>query len=368
MKLAIISNYYPDGRPLSEHALYMVEGLAAARPDHEITILASNPGPRDHPRPWTYGSPLLAHQICRAVKELAPDCVLVNSSFSSWGDGNISNFLSFWAIRQLAKMTRTVVLVHHLPQTLDVAHTGYKVNWLQWAGIEVACRLLARAQVVAFTQDCNVDFFRKKYRHKGVVRVELGGAGSCTNPPCDPNLPFPTVLAFGFWGPSKDLEMLLHCLNTDQSMHVVVAGRSHPRFPGHLERLEHLWRDHPRVKFLGYIPEDGIAEVFRNCHALVMPYLAQPGASLVLRLACQHGRAILATPLPGLIEEAKRHNLPIRFFRNELELLDKIGALRIEDMIAEGQRTFEVGCRLDMQTLAEEYWRILEPTEATKVL
>ncbi|MEW6281247.1 MAG: hypothetical protein AB1758_21735 [Candidatus Eremiobacterota bacterium] len=359
MHLALITNCYPDGRANSEYGFHLADGLRRARPNHRVTVLAGSPGPPGVARPWSYSGLLVCQQVLRSVSELRPDGVLVNCSFNSWGH-RVSNLAGFWAISRLARRWPTVALLHYLPQTLPVERTGYRLTRLDWLAIHWACKMLARARTVAFTLERDRLFFSRHYKPDGTIRVEHGLLGDLGSPGWDEDAE-PTVLAFGYWGPGKNLESLLEAVTAHpRPLRLIVAGASHPRFPGYLEGLRRHFAS-PRIEWTGYVAEDSVAGLFRRARLVVLPYCGDTGTSGVLHLACQHGRAVLANDLPVLRGIAAELSLSVNFYRGAADLPRALSLVEdSERLTREGRHNLEAVRHLDLARVAETYWELLE--------
>ena len=369
MHLALVTNWSPDGRPNSEYALHLGESLRRARPDSRITVLAGTPGSGSAAlagvtveRAWKHGGLDVAGDLVRSVRRLRPDAVLFNASFNAWGN-NISNLSAFWGMARVAREARTVVLLHYLPQTLS-GTARYRLAPWHRLGIHMACLLAARAQVVAFTLPRDVAYFGTRYKPQGAVHVEHGLLGPCGSSGFDEPDGTPAVLAFGYWGPGKNLEGLLESVEQVRGLHLIVAGASHPRFPGFLEELRRRYRS-PRVSYLGYIHEGDLPALFRRARAVVLPYESDSGTSGVMHLAAQHGRAIIATDLPVIREEAERLGLAVRFYAGANGLRAELERLHDEaGLLAEGDQNLEAVARLSPEGVGERWWEIISAPAA----
>lgn len=376
MHLVVVTNWYPDGRPNSEYAPHLLEGLRLARPDRRITVLAGAPGGLSNAgreatashlpqmsalrveRAWRHGHLNVAGDVVAAVRRLRPDAVLFNASFNAWG-GNVANLSAFWGMRRVAREVRTIVLLHYLPQTLTGA-VRYRLAPWHWAGIDLACRFVSRAQVVAFTLARDVACFTARYGGTDVVQVEHGLLGAPSMPVVEVPDEVPTVLAFGYWGPGKDLDLLLRAVEAVPSVRLIVAGVSHPRFPGHLEAIRARGVS-SRVSFTGYVDDADLPALFGRARAVVLPYASDSGTSGVLHLAAQHGRAIIASNLPVLRDETARLGLAVRFFSGVDELRQQLVDLSdAETLRVEGNHNLEAVRPLSRQAVGERWWTIIE--------
>jgi glycosyltransferase involved in cell wall biosynthesis len=109
---------------------------------------------------------------------------------------------------------------------------------------------------------------------------------------------------FGHMGPYKGLPVMLQAFEElrkeNHNVKLVVAGSSHPNFPGFID--PYIKANLPKVDFLGYIPEAEISQIFRVADVVVIPYFTTTGTSGVFHLACGYGRPIVASDLPEIRE------------------------------------------------------------------
>lgn len=359
MRLAVVTNYYPDQRPLSEYGYHLVRGLKKARPEAEVIVLASSPGPKDVWRPWGYGQSNLPLQLLAALRDLRPDGVLINCLFTSWGDTHLANLLGFLTFPFVARKWFTIGLVHHLPQTIRADRVGYRVTPLHRLGIEVACKALAKAHWVCFALEKDRKFFAQRYRHRRTLRVEHGLLGEPSWAPLSQGeLVF---LCLGKWGKGKDPEPVILAILQNVKGRLMVAGQSHPRSRRFLERMAVRYSSH-RVSFPGYIREEAITALFHQAHLVVLPYIENTGASGVAYQACQYGRALVARDTPFFRELARELGLAIHFYASDDELSGLLRGL-MEDrerLEKEGIHNLKMVEHLRMERIAETYWNLLE--------
>lgn len=370
MHLAVVSNWYPDGRANSEYGPHLVESLRQARPDCRITVLAGRPATSVNDaagvaveRAWRHGGVDVAGDLVRCVRRLRPDAVLFNASFNAWGS-NVSNLSAFWGMARVARETRTIVLLHYLPQTLT-GTSRYRLAPWHHIGIHVACTLAARAHAVAFTLPRDVAYFRERYRSAMTVHMEHGLLGPLGEPGFEEADGAPTLLAFGYWGPGKSLEGLIAAVRRVPGARLIVAGASHPRFPGFLEALRRRVAD-ARVTFEGYVEERDLPALFRRARAVVLPYESDSGTSGVMHLAAQHGRAIIASDLPVIRAETARLGLQVSFFRDaanlEARLTEALDASRMRDA---GSANLSAIQGLAPREVGERWWQLIEGQRET---
>ena len=111
------------------------------------------------------------------------------------------------------------------------------------------------------------------------------------------------VLAFGYWGTYKKIDLLLESIDQIRrevpNTVLVVAGTNHPSAPGYLESLRVKWAGHAGIRFLGYVPETDLHNLFRSATVLVLPYSSAAGTSGVVHQACQYGLPMVGAAIPG---------------------------------------------------------------------
>jgi hypothetical protein len=69
-----------------------------------------------------------------------------------------------------------------------------------------------------------------------------------------------------------------------------------------------------RIRFLGYVPEESIADLFREASLAVMPYTSSAGSSGVAHLAAQYGVPVIASGIQDFRDLAEHEGIAMRFF------------------------------------------------------
>jgi len=199
MKLAIVTNYPPDRRPLSEYGFHLANSLGETNPNGQVIIVAgkmNGAAPSDGVvRAWSYGEPAIPWQIIRTLERLKVDGVLFNTHFTMWGS-TLANFLGLttpWITSQAG--IPTITLLHHVPQTIDVSKIGYSLTSLHRLAIESICRLLSRSGPLCFTLERDRDYFATHYRATNTHLMPLGmhGKPEWSTPPFERQ----RILTFG---------------------------------------------------------------------------------------------------------------------------------------------------------------------------
>ena len=128
---------------------------------------------------------------------------------------------------------------------------------------------------------------------------------------------------FGYMGPSKGLPTMLSAFEKitkeRNDVQLVIAGTNHPNFPEYLD--EFIKNAPPQVVYKGYVPEEGLSQVFGMADVVVMPYLTATGTSGVFHLACGFGKPIVSSDLPEMKEIISDGASAILFPRGDVDAL-----------------------------------------------
>ena len=249
MRICFISSYPPNHARLSEYAENLVKELAS-RPTIDTiymlvdTVNGSKEKLREGPkvevlRVWKADDPFSILGIVLQIFKLNPDVVHFNVHFQSYGRSRLANFvgLSLVFLCRLVGL-RVVVLVHNLGEKVDLEKVRLKPTLLNRVGILVATKLILSAPRVVVTVRSYAEYLRKRYNHRGVLYIPHGTSVNDSSS-IDPDEK--VVLMFGHMGPSKGLPVILRAfeelMRERDDVRLVVAGSSHPNFPGYLEEF-----------------------------------------------------------------------------------------------------------------------------------
>jgi glycosyltransferase involved in cell wall biosynthesis len=184
---------------------------------------------------------------------------------------------------------------------VDLMTVQVKPSLVNKLGILVATKLILWASRLTVTVRSYVAYLMRRYSYGRALYIPHGASVfRCLSL----DLPERIVLMFGHMGPSKGLSTLLKAfeeLVTEKNdVKLVIAGASHPNFPGYLESYGKIFI--PKVDFLGYVHEEDLAKVFGIADVVVLPYLTATGTSGVFHLACSYGKPVVASDLPEIRE------------------------------------------------------------------
>ena len=312
MRICVISSYPPNRARLSEYGMSLVKELADRPAISAVFVLAdavlgskrrSTEGSKiEIFRVWKADSPLSILRILPQILKLKPDVVHFNIHFQSYGRKRIANFvgLSLVFLCRLLCL-KVVVTLHNLAEKVDWQKVGFKNSLLNRVGVLVATKLVLSASRVVVTVRSYGKHLEQMYGKKGVLFIPHGiSMSKCC--PADPEEK--VVLMFGHMCPSKGLPIGLKAfemlLKERDNVRLVVAGSSHPNFPGYLDEFAKEPRQ--KVDFPGYVSAEDLPRLFCSADLVVLPYLTATGTSGVFHLACGYGRPVVASDLPEIRE------------------------------------------------------------------
>src|SRR5437660_1281578 len=121
------------------------------------------------------------------------------------------------------------------------------------------------------------------------------------------------------------------------------------------------YRENPQIEFIGYVPEDKIAELFQGTSIAVMPYSSSAGSSGVAHLACAYGVPIVASDINDFRQLAEEEGLAIELYQagNVKSLADTMIALleNPERQMEMAIQNFSAALRMSMPEIIRQYLR-----------
>ena len=343
MRICLVTTFPPSRHHLSEYGFHLATELRTQGVDFTIlgdVYAPEQPDQIELPgfavrRCWRVGAIGNALRILNAVREIKPDIVWFNFVYSTFGTNPIAAFAGLF-IPELVHAAgfRTHVTLHHLMALCDLHHADISFPRVYRFAGSIATRSLLRAD--------SVSVLLERYQH--ILQQEYGAKNVGVRPHGTLGTPFPPdmssrppnefrMLAFGKWGRYKRLETPLEALSTVLSAvpnaSLIIAGCDHPNRPGYLASLKEKWGTNPRIKFLGYLDEDQLDDVFRTAHVAVMPYLSSGGPSGVAHIAARFGLPIVAANVDDFVRLAEEEGLAIDTYHpgNSDDLAERLIAL-----------------------------------------
>jgi glycosyltransferase involved in cell wall biosynthesis len=385
MKICLVTAFPPSRQALNEYGFHIARELSQAE-ELSLTILGDDIAPDQKELPgysvircWSFNSLRNPVRLLRAILQVRPDVVWFNLGFASFGGKPLPAFFGV-ALPALVRAAGfyTHVTLHQLMETVDLKDAGVRYRRLYNTAGYAATQVLLFANSISVLMPAYRSILRKKYG-RGAVYVRNHGilSGRPEYPAFERRgNPEHRILAFGKWGTYKRLEPMLDAFEIIARRvphaQLIIGGTDHPKTPGYLESVrQKCWR-HPRIKFIGYVPEGQIPELFQSTTVTVMPYTSSAGSSGVAHLACAYGVPMVASDISDFRELAEEEGLAIDFFKTgDIQSLAKclIALLQNPEHQAEmAVQNFSAALRISMPEIIRQYLRTFHLQRHLRVL
>jgi glycosyltransferase involved in cell wall biosynthesis len=384
MKIALITAFPPSRQGLNEYGFHVAEQLRQER-CVDLTVLGDYlPTPADElpgfkvDRCWGFGKSDSIATLVRAIRQVKPDVAWFNLGFASFGDRPFPAVLGLLA-PAAARLNGVYshVTLHQLFETVDLEDAAVSSPRLYRAGGWLATHLLLSANSLSVLMPAYRRTLDEKYRRG---RVSVKSHGIFAGRPDPPDFtrrgnPIHRILAFGKWGTYKRLELLIEAFNRVATkipnVELVIGGGDHPKTAGYVQSMAQQHAN-DRIHFLGYVPEDSIADLFREASLAVMPYTSSAGSSGVAHLAAQYGVPVIASGIRDFRDLAEHEGIAMRFFTpaDAGSLVEEILlALNSPDQLKEmAWKSYAAGVAMSMPQVVREYIRAFRQQERVKTL
>ncbi|MEI8309002.1 MAG: glycosyltransferase [Chloroflexales bacterium] len=384
MRIAIVTPYPPSQGSLNEYAFHFIRFLRQKSEISEIFILTDRlPDDAAYPADtvaqpglaplhivpcWRFGALDNALRIVRTARSLAPDIVLFNIQFASFGSSKPSAALGLLA----PAMTRavgipTIVLLHNIMETVDLKSAGFGANPLVERLIRtfgaITTRALLSADLLAVTIPRYVEILEHKYGATNVLLAPHGAFDEAPPPSFEPPPGPLQIMTFGKFGTYKKIEPLVEAFRllreTRRDLELVIAGTDSPNAHGYLEAVRLANVDLAGLRFTGYVAEEDVPRIFQDAGVVVFPYTSTTGSSGVLHQAGNYGRAVVLPRLGDLAELIAEEGYTGEFFapENAQSLAEALARL-LDDPArrrAMGTQNYLAACGLPMAEVVEWY-------------
>jgi glycosyltransferase involved in cell wall biosynthesis len=370
MRICLVTAFPPSTQRLNEYGLHLAQ--QARELGGDLVILADDYAPRspelpafDVRRCWAFNDLRNPLHILKAARAARADVVWFNLVYSTFGDHPLAAFIGLCTplLLRIAGF-RTHVTLHHLMENVELRHADIRFPRLYlWAG-SLATSLLLQAHQVSVLLERYRSVLEKRYK---AVNINVRRHGILGFTPVRPNFVRRRqqyrILAFGKFGRYKRLEVMLEAFPRVRAAvpgaRLVIAGQDHPNRPGYMAALAEQYKNDPDIEFLGYLPEDGIAPVFRRCNVCVLPYSSSGGPSGVAHQAAQFGLPIVGADIEDIRNVADEEGLAVDYYRtgDAAALADRLIALARdpdrERRMAE--QNFEAALGMTMPEIVAQY-------------
>lgn len=383
VKIALITAFPPSRHALNEYGYHVANQLRQER-GIELTVLGDYlTEPADElqgfnvTRCWGFARRDSAASLLRAVWRVKPDVAWFNLGFASFGNRPLSAVLGL--VTPAAVRLRGIyshVTLHQLFETVNLEDAAVGSPRLYKLGGWLTTHLLLTANSLSVLLPAYRRILNEKYQRGRVTARAHGIFGEKPEPPDFTRRGNPhRILAFGKWGTYKRLELLIDAFKRlpehAPDAELVIGGGDHPKATGYIASMA---RQHScdRISFLGYVPEDAIAGLFRDASLVVMPYTSSAGSSGVAHLAAQYGVPVLASDIHDFKELAAEEGIAIEFFASgdADSLFEQMAMLltspgRLEAM---AWQNYAAGVAMSMPTVVREYLRSFRRSERVRTL
>ncbi len=386
MKVAIVSTLPPVNTSLSEYGKFLVEGLSQVSDGQlEIDVLADVPeesldadslkemqlpGLRVM-RSWTFNQWKTPLKLAFKLLALRPDVVVFNLQFASFGNQKIPAMLGLSTPMLLKKLGfKVITVLHNLPEAMELDQPYFAKNkldkFLIQAGSNVATRLILQSDRLVVTLDKYKAILKDKY---GANNVDVIGLGSYIKPAEKVHIPEKnSYLTFGKFGTYKRLEFLLDAfaeLSADHpDIELVIGGADHPSTPGYMASIEAKYGHLKNVRFIGWIEDDDLPAVIRDCRALILSYESTAGSSGPLHLAASQGKAVVAPDFGDFKLVARQEGVNLMFYnhKNAFDFKQKLEALITGqvDLQKVGTQNLQMARLHSSEKTARRYYNLIE--------
>jgi glycosyltransferase involved in cell wall biosynthesis len=334
MKIVFISAFSPSRLGLNEYALKLIE-QAHHHPDVEILILADRnkkgmpeselPKNVKIERIWSYNNPMNPIILVYRIVKEDPDIIWYNLILSTFGDKKIPAFLGFITPLCLKILGyKQYATLHHLVEFMDLSETrfvGQRKIIILFA--KICQMILTRSTHLCLLLNKYVDCIQTSYSGLNPFRTHHGFPTVSIKSRNLINTRF-SILVFGKFGSYKKLNFAIECIRKLRIKHpginMIVAGSSHPSYPGYYEDFSKKYVNEPGVSFLGYVLEEKLSEVFLSADLVFLPYSSATGISGVAHHAASFGLPVVAPNIPDFIDmELEESIIQLRFTAGSVE-------------------------------------------------
>jgi glycosyltransferase involved in cell wall biosynthesis len=385
MKICLVTAFPPSRGGLNEYGFHLARELQK-NPFLSLTVLADElPDAQAEldgfsvVRCWSFDDIGSLGKLWSCIRKLNPDVVWFNLIFSTFGRNPFTAF-SGLALPLLSRLTGcyTHVTLHHLMEGIDLGDAGIRFPRLYRAAGTLATKMLLKSNSISVLIPAYRKVLMEKY---GSRNVHVRAHGILSQRPEYPDFskrgnPSQRILAFGKWGTYKRLEPIIQAFGAVVARvpgaKLVIAGGDHPNTQGYVASVAQRYIHDPRIEFTGYVPEEGIPELFQSASVAVMPYSSATGSSGVAHIACTYGVPIVSAEIGDFRDMAEEEGLAIDFYAagNTEDLSSRLISLleSPERQLRMAEQNFSAALRMTMPQIAYRYLRHFDLERKTRTL
>lgn len=327
MKILLVTSFPPSRGDLNEYGYHLACSLQN-NPQVDLVILADETDDKNElegfpvERCWRFDSMSNPLRLLCAIRKHNPDVVWFNIGFSTFARNPLAAFLAL-TVPGFARLSGcyTHITLHTIFERINLQDAGVRWPALYRTAGHLGTQLLLLANDVSvllpsFRDDLEVRYGKRANR----VQFRPHGTFDSSNheKPIAAKNSERIILAFGYWGTYKRVDLLLDSMDevvrSVPNAVLVIAGTNHPSTPGYLESMQKQSAGRSCVRFLGYVPETGLPELFSSASVLALPYTSAAGTSGVMHQACQYGLPMVASSIPEIVEIAGQEKIAVEFY------------------------------------------------------
>jgi glycosyltransferase involved in cell wall biosynthesis len=256
----------------------------------------------------------------------------------SWGRRKLVNFFAHLTpfLVKFFLRKKVVVTLHNIFESVNLKEMGISNDFLTLFGAKVSMKFLLFSNKVVVLLKRYKRILRKRYK-KSVGYIPHGTLGKKIS---KINFNGYKILTFGFWSPYKNLPLLLEVFNElkkkYKKLEVIVAGETHPNYPTYLATIREKYKFMKDIKFLGYIPNRKLSNLFLSSSLIVLPYLTSTGTSGVVHLAVSYGKPIIVSKLPDIEATAREEGYKLILVRKN----DKVALKKAIEKLLKNKKLY----------------------------
>jgi len=374
IRVALVTSFPPSRGDLNEYGYHLACALQGDT-RVELVILADEVPCQERTsrfrvkRCWRFNSVFNPARLLWTIWKTAPDVVWFNIGFSTFARAPLAAFLGI-TVPAVARLLGyyTHVTLHCVFERISLRDAGLHCSGLYRVAGRVATHLLLLADDVSVLLPSLRSDLRRNYgtRAQHVQSRPHGTFAGAPSQQLSQSRDKNVILAFGYWGTYKRLDLLLEAMDEIVSQvpnaALVVAGTNHPRAPGYLESLQQRWLGRDHVSFRGYVAEEELPSLFAGASVLVLPYSSTAGASGVVYQACQYGLPMVAADIPEIVDITQEEGIAIEFYSqgDRHALASQLIRVLTSDELRRGMcsQNLQAAQKIPMSQVADGYLRL----------
>jgi len=336
LKIAFVSNFYNHGKIYDQWGTGFSILLSQLNCIKNIDVICPVADGKDMPvfpqkiniiEAYNLDYKLSILQILKILKNNKYDLIIFNYGPTVYGRSNIMNLIGLFIPIKVSKFNANTVLISQGSSlTNDAKNLGYKglfdklkfilMTHLEkhlyrhvksFAQLPLYERLLrekvTKNKVLGVLQSDYIDAISTVYLNKFLESEYIT--------PNNKN-DVPVILLHGYWGPQKNIDFALRTLrnvkNRKYNYNLIISGGINIHFNGYKNHFEAILKEYKDIiyKYLGYVPEQDLFQLFINSDLILMPYNVPGGQSGVLEMSSFFNSNVICIDFPEFREEVKQ--------------------------------------------------------------